>query len=58
MLADGDMIGDHTWSHANVAGGGRSPPSQISQAADAIRRVTGGFRPCLFRAPGGAVSRR
>ena len=22
MLADGDMIGDHTWSHANVAGGG------------------------------------
>ena len=22
MLADGDMIGDHTWSHANVAGDG------------------------------------
>ena len=24
--------------------------------ADAIRRATGGFTPCLFRAPGGAVS--
>ena len=23
MLADGDMIGDHTWNHANVAGGGQ-----------------------------------
>jgi peptidoglycan/xylan/chitin deacetylase (PgdA/CDA1 family) len=25
-------------------------------AADAIRRATGGFRPCLFRAPYGAVN--
>ncbi len=56
MLADGDMIGDHTWSHANVSGGGSFAASQISSAADAIASVTGGFRPCLFRAPGGAVS--
>jgi peptidoglycan/xylan/chitin deacetylase (PgdA/CDA1 family) len=56
MLADGDMIGDHTWNHANVSGGGAFAEWEISQAADAIQRITGGFRPCLFRAPGGAVS--
>jgi len=56
MLADGDMIGDHTWSHANVSGGGSFAASQISSTASAISRVTGGFKPCLFRAPGGAVS--
>ena len=56
MLADGDMIGDHTWSHANVSGGGSFAAAQISQTADAIRAVTGGFTPCLFRPPGGAFS--
>ena len=29
MLADGDMIGDHTWSHANVSGGGSFARGQI-----------------------------
>jgi peptidoglycan/xylan/chitin deacetylase (PgdA/CDA1 family) len=57
MLADGDMIGDHTWNHADVAGGGSFAAGEISQAAAAIRAATGGFQPCLFRAPGGAVSR-
>ena len=55
MLADGDMIGDHTWSHPDLLG--LSPSAQrdqISQAADAIRKATG-FSPCLFRAPDGAV---
>jgi peptidoglycan/xylan/chitin deacetylase (PgdA/CDA1 family) len=56
MLADGDMIGDHTWSHVNVSGAGTLAAAQISQAAAAIRGITGGFTPCLFRAPGGAVS--
>jgi peptidoglycan/xylan/chitin deacetylase (PgdA/CDA1 family) len=56
MLADGDMIGDHTWSHANVAGGGPFAARQLSFAAAAIRKATGGFQPCLFRAPFGAVS--
>jgi peptidoglycan/xylan/chitin deacetylase (PgdA/CDA1 family) len=56
MLAGGDMIGDHTWSHANVSGGGGFAAGQISQTAAAIRKATGGFEPCLFRAPGGAVS--
>jgi peptidoglycan/xylan/chitin deacetylase (PgdA/CDA1 family) len=56
MLRDGDMIGDHTWHHANVSGGGPFAASEISQTAAAIRSATGGFSPCLFRAPGGAVS--
>ena len=52
MLADGDMIGDHTWSHANVAGAGALAAGQIGSAADAIHGMTS-FKPCLFRAPGG-----
>jgi peptidoglycan/xylan/chitin deacetylase (PgdA/CDA1 family) len=56
ILADGDMIGDHTETHANVAGGGPSARTEIATAAAAIRRATGGFTPCLFRAPGGGVS--
>jgi peptidoglycan/xylan/chitin deacetylase (PgdA/CDA1 family) len=55
MFADGDMIGDHTWSHANVSGAGSFAAGQISQTAAAIRAATG-FTPCLFRAPGGSVS--
>ena len=56
MLADGDMIGDHTWSHPDMttlsASGQRA---QLSAAAAAIKRATG-FEPCLFRAPYGAVN--
>jgi peptidoglycan-N-acetylglucosamine deacetylase len=55
MLADGDMIGDHTWSHPDLEG--LSPfeqGEQISEAAAEIKRATG-FEPCLFRAPYGAV---
>jgi peptidoglycan/xylan/chitin deacetylase (PgdA/CDA1 family) len=56
MLKDGDMVGDHTWNHANVSGDGPAAASQIGTTADAIHSATRGFRPCLFRAPGGAVS--
>jgi peptidoglycan-N-acetylglucosamine deacetylase len=56
MLAHGDMIGDHTWSHPDVAGAGAFARTQIEEAAAAIRRATGGFEPCLFRAPYGALS--
>jgi peptidoglycan/xylan/chitin deacetylase (PgdA/CDA1 family) len=55
MFADGDVIGDHTWNHANVARGGSFAAGEISSTAAAIRALTG-FAPCLFRAPGGAVS--
>jgi peptidoglycan/xylan/chitin deacetylase (PgdA/CDA1 family) len=56
MLADGDMVGDHTWNHADVAAGGSFAAGEIGEAAAAIRGATHGFEPCLFRAPGGAVS--
>ena len=56
MLANGDMIGDHTWSHPDLLG--LSPAGQreqIARAAAAIRNATGGFEPCLFRAPDGTA---
>jgi peptidoglycan-N-acetylglucosamine deacetylase len=56
MLADGDMIGDHTWSHIVVAGAGPTAVSQIERTAAAIRGASHGFTPCLFRAPDGSVS--
>jgi peptidoglycan-N-acetylglucosamine deacetylase len=56
MLADGDMIGDHTWNHRDIAGAGSFAAGEISQAAAAIRQATGGFEPCLLRAPYGDVS--
>ncbi len=55
MLADGDIIGDHTWNHLNVAGDGAFAANEITRTAAAIRKLTG-FQPCLFRAPFGAVS--
>ena len=56
MLADGDMIGDHTWSHPDLEGlSGSEQRDEISEAAAEIKKVTG-FEPCLFRAPDGAVN--
>ena len=55
ILADGDIVGDHTWNHADVSRGGAFASGEITSAEGAIRRATG-FRPCLFRAPYGAVS--
>jgi peptidoglycan/xylan/chitin deacetylase (PgdA/CDA1 family) len=57
MLADGDMIGDHTWSHPDVAA--LSPAQQRRQllsTAAAIERATRGFTPCLWRPPYGDIS--
>ena len=55
MLRDGDMIGDHTWTHPNYTGAGPYERMQVVRAADAIRAATG-FYPCLFRAPFGNTS--
>jgi peptidoglycan-N-acetylglucosamine deacetylase len=56
MLADGDMIGDHSWSHADLAKLSASGQrSQIAMAGAAIKKATG-FQPCLFRAPYGSVN--
>jgi peptidoglycan/xylan/chitin deacetylase (PgdA/CDA1 family) len=57
MLADGDMIGDHSWSHPNVAALPASKQrAQLLDAAAAIKHATGGFTPCLWRPPYGAIS--
>ena len=57
MLADGDMIGDHTWSHPSMPGLSASEQqSQLLDTAAAIRNATGGFIPCLWRPPYGAIS--
>jgi peptidoglycan/xylan/chitin deacetylase (PgdA/CDA1 family) len=50
MLADGDVIGDHTWSHPYWP----FPLSQVDAARSAIKTATG-FNTCLFRAPGGTT---
>ena len=55
-LAEGNAVGDHTFTHANVSGGGSLAYSQISRTRSAIRSASGYYTPCLFRAPGGAVS--
>ncbi|WP_320669950.1 polysaccharide deacetylase family protein [Patulibacter defluvii] len=52
MLRDGHALGNHTWSHQNVAGGNAG---QISSTSQAIERATGSA-PCVFRPPGGATS--
>ena len=44
MLAEGNMLADHTWSHANVSAGGSLASGQIASTASAIRKATG-FRP-------------
>jgi peptidoglycan-N-acetylglucosamine deacetylase len=56
-LRDGDIVGNHTWNHANLSGGGSSAVSQLSSTSQAIERASGGFHPCLFRAPYGSASR-
>jgi peptidoglycan-N-acetylglucosamine deacetylase len=50
ILAEGDEIGDHTMNHVEYPG-----YAQIAGAAERIERYTG-FKPCLFRPPGGAVN--
>jgi peptidoglycan/xylan/chitin deacetylase (PgdA/CDA1 family) len=54
ILRNGHELGNHSWNHAVLAGGGGEANDQIRRTNAAIRSVTG-FTPCLFRAPYGAV---
>ena len=51
-MADGDAIGDHTWSHENLVDHPSDARSQIRETEAAIHAATG-FTPCMFRAPYG-----
>ncbi len=55
ILAEGHMIGDHSWSHPVLAGAGSFASSEVSRTKSRISRQTG-FTPCTFRAPYGAIS--
>jgi peptidoglycan/xylan/chitin deacetylase (PgdA/CDA1 family) len=54
-LRDGDVLGDHTWDHADVSRDGAHAEREIVSTDQAIERATG-FLPCLFRAPFGRTS--
>jgi peptidoglycan/xylan/chitin deacetylase (PgdA/CDA1 family) len=51
-LADGDALGDHTFSHQNLTSV-RDVRSQLERTAAAIHSLTG-YAPCVFRPPYGA----
>lgn len=53
-LRDGDVLGDHTWSHPNLAAGG-DVRGQLASTLAAIRQVTG-YTPCIVRPPYGAYN--
>lgn len=55
ILRAGDTIGNHSLTHANLAGGGAFARFQLRKTNFLIHHETG-FRPCLFRPPYGAVS--
>jgi peptidoglycan/xylan/chitin deacetylase (PgdA/CDA1 family) len=52
-LRDGDVLGDHTYSHPDLVTAGGSVRAQLSQPLGAIRALSG-YTPCVFRPPYGA----
>jgi peptidoglycan-N-acetylglucosamine deacetylase len=55
MLAAGDMIGDHTWSHPDMdALPVAQQKAELLEMINAVKQRTG-FRPCLWRPPDGDV---
>ena len=52
VIGDGDVIGDHTWSHPDL--NAANTAAQIRPTQAAIHRATG-FRPCLLRPPYGTA---
>jgi peptidoglycan/xylan/chitin deacetylase (PgdA/CDA1 family) len=55
-LADGDIIGDHTWTHPDMTKLSTSQQSsQLELTAGAIKRATG-FSTCIWRPPYGSVN--
>jgi peptidoglycan/xylan/chitin deacetylase (PgdA/CDA1 family) len=55
MLRDGHALANHSYNHANLAGGGPAAYRQLAATSGRIRGASG-YTPCLFRPPYGAVS--
>ncbi len=55
ILAEGNLIGDHSWSHPVLSGGGPFASSEVSRTKARIIKQAG-FTPCLMRPPYGASS--
>ena len=56
MVRDGDAIGDHSFSHRNLARDGGFAGLQIEETKRAIEHAAD-YVPCLFRAPYGRLAR-
>jgi peptidoglycan/xylan/chitin deacetylase (PgdA/CDA1 family) len=55
-LRDGDVLGDHTWTHPELTRlSSGAVRSQLSQTISVIRRLSG-YTPCVFRPPYGAYN--
>ena len=54
ILREGSEIANHTFNHANLAGGGAGAVAQLRTTNARVRDATG-FTPCAFRAPYNAV---
>jgi peptidoglycan/xylan/chitin deacetylase (PgdA/CDA1 family) len=57
-LRDGDIVGDHTWTHADMTQ--LAPAVQRRQIALTLEAITAatGWHTCLWRAPYGAITGR
>ena len=49
-LRDGDVVGNHTWDHRDVSGGGSFARGEMESTSAAIHGYAG-FDTCVFRAP-------
>lgn len=58
MLAEGHMIGNHSFTHPYLNRATTDIGREIRRTQDAIKAATGGFVPCLLRPPFGAVDQR
>jgi len=56
ILAGGNALGDHSWSHPDLSRGGAFARDQLYRTKKAIITTSGGYVPCVFRPPYGATS--
>ena len=54
-LLDGDALGDHTFTHANLIAPGTDVAAELSETIAVIHSISG-YTTCLFRPPHGAYT--